>query len=145
MHGINKTVSFTAGGLIVLFVLLASVFTEPFGERISALQSAIVGNFGWFYILSVAGFLLFAFWLFFSPYGSIKLGKDDDEPEFSYLTWFAMLFSAGMGIGLLFYGVAEPVLHLANPRVGEAGTPDAAREAMNLAFLHWGQIGRAHV
>ncbi|WP_454016191.1 BCCT family transporter [Azospirillum sp. Marseille-Q6669] len=138
MHGINKTVSFTAGGLILLFVLLASVFTESFGARISALQSAIVGNFGWFYILSVAGFLLFAFWLFFSPYGSIKLGKDDDEPEFSYLTWFAMLFSAGMGIGLLFYGVAEPVLHFANPRVGEAGTPDAAREAMNLAFLHWG-------
>ncbi|MHA7064772.1 BCCT family transporter [Azospirillum argentinense] len=138
MHGINKTVSFTAAGLILLFVLLASVFTEPFGARISALQSAIVGNFGWFYILSVAGFLLFALWLFFSPYGSIKLGKDDDEPEFSYLTWFAMLFSAGMGIGLLFYGVAEPVLHFANPRVGEAGTPDAAREAMNLAFLHWG-------
>lgn len=138
MHGINKTVSFTAGGLILLFVLLASIFTEPFGARVSALQAAIVGNFGWFYILTVAGFLLFAFWLFFCPYGSIKLGKDDDEPEFSYLTWFAMLFSAGMGIGLLFYGVAEPVLHFANPRVGEAGTPDAAREAMNLAFLHWG-------
>ncbi|MBP2315373.1 BCCT family transporter [Azospirillum soli] len=138
MHGINKTVSFTAGGLILLFVVLASAFTEPFGARVSALQGAIVGNFGWFYVLTVAGFLLFVLWLFISPYGAVKLGKDDDEPEFSYATWFAMLFSAGMGIGLLFYGVAEPILHFSNPRVGQAGTPDAAREAMNLAFLHWG-------
>ncbi|KAA0679742.1 BCCT family transporter [Roseomonas genomospecies 6] len=138
MSGINKTVSFTAGGLILLFVVLAATFTESFGARVSALQATIVGNFGWFYILTVAGFLLFSLWLFFSPYGSIKLGKDGEEPEFSYPSWFAMLFSAGMGIGLLFYGVAEPILHFSNPRVGEAGTPDAAREAMNLAFLHWG-------
>ncbi|PGH58535.1 beta-aspartyl-peptidase [Azospirillum palustre] len=138
MQGINKTVSFTAGGLILFFVAVASLFTESFGARVSAVQAAIVGNFGWFYVLSVAGFLLFTLWLFLSPYSAIKLGKDDDEPEFSYPTWFAMLFSAGMGIGLLFYGVAEPMLHFANPRIGEGGTPDAAREAMNLAFLHWG-------
>jgi len=138
MQGFNKTVSFTAGGLILLFVILASLFTEPFGARVTALQAAIVANFGWLYVLTVAGFLLFTLWLFLSPYGGVKLGKDDDEPEFSYPTWFAMLFSAGMGIGLLFYGVAEPILHFSNPRVGEAGTPDAAREAMNLAFLHWG-------
>lgn len=138
MQGINKTVSFTAGGLILLFIALASLFTEPFGAQVSALQSFIVGNFGWFYVLVVAGFLLFALWLFVGPYGAIKLGKDDDEPEFSYASWFAMLFSAGMGIGLLFYGVAEPVLHFSNPRVGAAGTPDAAREAMTLVFLHWG-------
>lgn len=138
MQGINKTVSFTAGGLILFFVAVASLFTESFGAQVSAVQAAIVGNFGWFYVLSVAGFLLFALWLFISPYSAIKLGKDDDEPEFSYPTWFAMLFSAGMGIGLLFYGVAEPMLHFANPRIGEGGTPDAAREAMNLAFLHWG-------
>lgn len=138
MQGINKTVSFTAGGIILLFVAVAALFTEPFGARVSAVQAAIVGNFGWFYVLTVAGFLLFALWLFISPYSAIKLGKDDDEPEFSYPTWFAMLFSAGMGIGLLFYGVAEPMLHFSNPRVGVGGTPDAAREAMNLAFLHWG-------
>ncbi|PWC78528.1 BCCT family transporter [Azospirillum sp. TSH64] len=138
MQGINKTVSFTAGGLILFFVAVASLFTDSFGARVSAVQAAIVSNFGWFYVLSVAGFLLFALWLFISPYSSVKLGKDDDEPEFSYPTWFAMLFSAGMGIGLLFYGVAEPMLHFSNPRIGEGGTPDAAREAMNLAFLHWG-------
>ena len=138
MQQINKTVSFTAGGLILLFVALAALFTEPFGSRISEMQAFVVGNFGWFYVLAVAGFLLFVLWLFFSPYGAIKLGHDDDEPEFSYPSWFAMLFSAGMGIGLLFYGVAEPMLHFSNPRVGEGGTPDAAREAMNLAFLHWG-------
>ena len=138
MHQINKTVSFTAGGLILLFVALAALFTKPFSSRVSEMQAFVVGNFGWFYVLVVAGFLLFVLWLFVSPYGAIKLGHDDDEPEFSYPSWFAMLFSAGMGIGLLFYGVAEPMLHFSNPRVGEAGTPDAAREAMNLAFLHWG-------
>lgn len=138
MQGLNKTVSFTAGGLILLFVAVASLFTDSFGAQVSAVQAAIVGNFGWFYILAVAGFLMFALWLFVSPYSAIKLGKDDDEPEFSYPTWFAMLFSAGMGIGLLFYGVAEPMIHFATPRIGEGGTPDAAREAMNLAFLHWG-------
>jgi choline/glycine/proline betaine transport protein len=120
------------------FVALAATFTSPLSRNISAVQSFIVATFGWFYILVVAFFLLFVLWLFVSPYGQVKLGKDDEEPEFSYASWFAMLFSAGMGIGLLFYGVAEPVLHFSNPRVGEAGTVEAAREAMNIAFLHWG-------
>ena len=138
MGKLNRTVSFISGGLILLFVLLAVLFTRPLGERITALQSFVVGNFGWFYILAVALFLLFVLWLFAGPYGQVKLGKDDEEPEFSRPTWFAMLFSAGMGIGLLFYGVAEPILHFSAPRVGEPGTAEAAREAMNTAFLHWG-------
>lgn len=138
MKHLNPTVSYTAGGLILLFVALATLLSEPLAKSIESVQHFIVFNFGWFYIFAVGGFLIFVLWLFISPYGGIRLGKDDDEPDFSYPTWFAMLFSAGMGIGLLFYGVAEPVLHFGNPRIGEPGTPDAAREAMNTAFLHWG-------
>ena len=131
-------VSLVSGGLILMFVALAAIFTDTLAKDVQALQGFIVANFGWFYVLAVAGFLIFTLCLFVSRYGRIKLGKEDDEPEFSYATWFSMLFSAGMGIGLLFYGVAEPVLHFANPRIGEAGTAEAAREAMNVAFLHWG-------
>ncbi|MFY7869974.1 MAG: BCCT family transporter, partial [Exiguobacterium sp.] len=70
---------------------------------------------GWFYLLSATGFLLVSVFLIFSRYGSIRLGKDTDRPEFSYLSWFAMLFSAGMGIGLIFWGAAEPLLHFHSP------------------------------
>ncbi len=135
---IDPFVTYVAGGLILLFVALAVAFTESLGANVQAVQSRIVSNFGWFYVLVVAGFLLFVVWIFLSPYGSLKLGKSGDEPDFSYPTWFAMLFSAGMGIGLLFYGVAEPILHFSNPRIGEPGSIEAAREAMNIAFLHWG-------
>jgi len=73
----------------------------------------------------------------FSKYGRIRLGKDDDRPEFGNLAWFAMLFTAGMGIGLVYFGVAEPVAHFTTPPMGEGGTPAAAREAMNLTYFHW--------
>lgn len=133
-----NVVSLVAGGVILLFVALASLFTQALGDNIGAIQAGIVARFGWFYVLVVGGFLLFVVWLFLGPYGQVKLGAAGDEPDFSYPTWFAMLFSAGMGIGLLFYGVAEPILHFSNPRIGEPGTVEAAREAMNIAFLHWG-------
>src|SRR3546814_16419523 len=73
-----------------------------------------------------------------SRYGDVKLGPDDSEPDYSYLSWFAMLFSAGMGIGLLFFGVAEPIQHYALPPVGEGRTIESARQAMVLTFFHWG-------
>ena len=125
--------------LIGLFVVLGAVFSELLGETLAYLQDGIIDQFGWFYIASVAGFFLFVVWLFFSRYSSIKLGKDDDEPDFNYATWFAMLFSAGMGIGLLFFSVAEPMMHFAAPpRDIEPGTIDAARQAMTITFFHWG-------
>ncbi|MBJ6950453.1 BCCT family transporter, partial [Vibrio cholerae] len=77
-----------------------------------AIQTALVSKFGWFYIISVSIILGVSIFLIVSKYGSIRLGKDDDEPDYSYMTWFAMLFSAGMGIGLVFWGVAEPLNHL---------------------------------
>ena len=127
-----------SAGLATVFVLCAVAFTAPMSQLVAQIQDLIVTRFGWFYILSVSGFLIFVLWLFFSRHGAVKLGADDDEPEYSYPTWFAMLFSAGMGIGLLFYGVAEPVLHFGNPRLGAGGTIEAAKAAMNTAFFHWG-------
>ncbi|MBM7552918.1 glycine betaine uptake BCCT transporter [Thalassobacillus pellis] len=101
-------------------------------------QGFITEKFGWFYLLSATGFLAFAIFLIFSKYGNLKLGKPDDEPEYSYITWFAMLFSAGMGIGLVFWGAAEPLSHFHTPPYGEGGTEDAAKVAMRYSFFHWG-------
>jgi len=102
------------------------------------IQNFLVNKFGWFYLLSATGFLIFALFLIFSKYGNIKLGKENDEPEYSYLTWFAMLFSAGMGIGLIFWGAAEPISHYYNPPTSDPETPNAAREALRYSFFHWG-------
>lgn len=104
----------------------------------TVIQAFIVDKFGWFYLISAAGFLIFALYLIFSKYGKIKLGKPNDKPDFSYISWFAMLFSAGMGIGLVFWGAAEPVSHLYNPPYGEPGTAEAAKTAMQYSFFHWG-------
>jgi len=136
---IHRTVFFTSSGFIILFVLLGALFSEPVGHALDWLQDVIITYAGWFYIAAVAFFFLFVVWLFFSPYGSVRLGKDDEEPAYSYTTWFAMLFSAGMGIGLLFFSVAEPVLHFVNAR-GEVKPEsfEAARQAMTLTFFHWG-------
>lgn len=101
-------------------------------------QGFILEKFGWFYLLSASTFLIFVLILIFSKYGNIRLGKNNDTPDFCYLTWFAMLFSAGMGIGLVFWGVAEPMYHYYAPPFEEAQTPEAARAAMRYSFFHWG-------
>lgn len=124
--------------VIVAFVLFGALLPDQASEVFDAVQSGIVDNFGWFYIFGVTGFLLFILSLLFSRYGDIKLGPDDSEPDYSYLSWFAMLFSAGMGIGLVFYGVAEPIFHFEGPPVGEGGTQAAAQRSMELSFFHWG-------
>ncbi len=104
----------------------------------AAIQGFILEKFGWFYLLAASIFLIFAVILIFTKYGNIRLGKDDDRPDFGYITWFAMLFSAGMGIGLVFWGVAEPMSHYYSPPFEEGQTPDAARAAMRYSFFHWG-------
>src|SRR5690606_29755403 len=101
-------------------------------------QAWITVNASWFYILAVAIFLMASVFLAISRYGDIKLGPDHSEPDFANYSWFAMLFSAGMGIGLMFFGVAEPVMHYLSPPVGEGGTAEAAREALKITFFHWG-------
>lgn len=102
------------------------------------IQAWILGNASWFYILTVAIILLAVIFVAVSRYGNIKLGPDHSEPDYRDITWFAMLFSTGMGIGLMFFGVAEPVMHFIDPPVGEGGTALAAREAMKITFFHWG-------
>ena len=135
---VNPPVFFISAGLILAFVLFGALFTDQASRLFVAVQAAITVDFGWFYVVSVAGFLLFILFLMFSRYGDVKLGPDDSEPEYSYVSWFAMLFSAGMGIGLLFFGVAEPIQHYAHPPAGEGGTIESARQAMVLTFFHWG-------
>ena len=126
--------------LVIIATLLAFslIATESADGFFSALQGQIAGTFGGFYILSMSALLLFALFLLCTPFGTIRLGADDTQPEFSLPTWFAMLFSAGMGIGLLFYSVAEPIMHFSSPPSGEGGSAEAARFAMGLTFFHWG-------
>ncbi len=135
---INPPVFLISAGLTLIFVCFATLFTESAAELFGHVQSRITDSMGWFYILAVATFLIFVIYLGVSALGTIKLGPDHSEPDYTYLSWFAMLFSAGMGIGLMFFGVAEPVMHYLEPPVGESGTPQAAREAMKITFFHWG-------
>lgn len=135
---INKAVFFTSALLIFLLVAFAAVFPDVADKNFKLLQQQIFTNASWFYILAVALILLSVSFLGLSRYGDIKLGPDHAQPDFSYHSWFAMLFSAGMGIGLMFFGVAEPVMHYLSPPVGTPETVAAAKEAMRLTFFHWG-------
>lgn len=135
---LNMPVFAWSTGLILGLVSYAAIFPEQAAAQFAAVQGSIITNAGWFYVLVVALVLLFVAFLCVSRFGDIKLGPDHSEPDFNNKSWFAMLFSAGMGIGLMFFGVAEPVMHFMDPPVGESGTIEAAREAMQLTFFHWG-------
>ncbi|CAM4325508.1 glycine/betaine ABC transporter [Bacillus manliponensis] len=104
----------------------------------SSINTFILGKFGWFYSLLMTAMLTLAIYLAFSKYGSIRLGKDDEKPKYSYGSWLSMLFGSGMGIGLIFYGISEPISHLHAPIAGEAGTEQSAKLAMQYSFFHWG-------
>ncbi len=135
---LNPRIFFVSALTIAAFVTLAFLYPKTVQGYFGKIQNLITSGFGWYYFLSVGFFLLFSLWLAFSPYARVRLGKNDERPEFTYLGWFAMLFSAGMGIGLLFYSVAEPMIHYANPPLGEGLTPAAARKSMQVTFFHWG-------
>lgn len=124
--------------ITIAFVLWGALAPTNLGAVSNKAFSFTIQNFGWLYLFLALGFLIFALYLAFSEFGSIRLGSDDDEPEYSNLSWFAMLFSAGMGIGLVFWGVAEPISHYITPPYGEGETPEAARLAIRYAFFHWG-------
>lgn len=133
-----------AAGLLLLFVAITAVFPEKAGEWIGKANETVVQDLGWWYIAVVTGFVFFSLWIALSHLGNITLGKDGEDPEFGLGSWFAMLFAAGMGIGLVFWGVAEPLNHYATPPPGTLGATDAgtpaqtARTAMDITFLHWG-------
>lgn len=123
----------------MLFVILTMAFPDTAERVVDVLQSNVVGLFSWYYVLIVAAFVGFALWMGVGRYGDIRLGRDDEEPEFSRKAWFSMLFAAGMGIGLVFWGVAEPLSHFSDPKPGITGTPSAlAQIGLAQTFVHWG-------
>jgi len=124
--------------IMLLLVIGTAINPEAAGALFDDVLAFTTETFGWFYMLAVALFLMFIIVLAFSSYGSIKLGPDHAEAEYKFLEWFAMLFSAGYGIALLFYGVAEPVMHFSSPPMSEPETIAAAKEAMRIAYFHWG-------
>lgn len=135
---LNAPVFWSSAGLILLMVASTSIYPEYAQAVFAEVQGWIVVNASWFYILTVALILLATLFCMISRFGDIKLGPDHSEPDYSNATWFAMLFCAGMGIGLMFFGVAEPLMHTIDPPLGEAMTPAAATEAMRITFFHWG-------
>ncbi len=135
---VNPTVFFTSIVIILGFVFIGVIAPDATYVVFEAVQDFIVVNFGWFYIIAVAVFVIFVLGIAISKYGDIKLGPDDSEPEYSYFSWFAMLFSAGMGIGLIFYGVAEPIWNYIWPPRAEEASSAAFDEAMLFTFFHWG-------
>ncbi|ARK31168.1 glycine betaine uptake BCCT transporter [Halalkalibacter krulwichiae] len=124
--------------IAIVFILWGIIAPNNLEAITSSIQGFITNELGWFYLLAATGFLIFCLYLIFSPYGKIKLGKPEDKPEYNYITWFAFLFTAGMGIGLVFWGVAEPLYHFFDPPTAEPGSNQAAGEAMRYAFFHWG-------
>lgn len=120
-----------APAVIVLLLIVIGTISNPelAGQVFSEALAYVTQTFGWFYMLGVASFLIFIVIVALSSWGNIKLGPDHAEPQYPFLSWFAMLFSAGYGVALLFFGVAEPVLHYASPPEGAAETLDAASQA----------------
>ncbi|MFD1927975.1 BCCT family transporter [Sporosarcina siberiensis] len=125
--------------LVILAVGYGALSPENFEVVTSNIKNFIADTFGWYYIILLSFLLALSIFLILSPYGKIRLGKDTDRPQFSTITWIAMLFSAGMGIGLVFYGAAEPLSHFAvNPATAEPGSAEAFKESLRQTFFHWG-------
>ncbi|WP_299757961.1 BCCT family transporter [uncultured Pontibacter sp.] len=135
---VNGPVFWSSIIFLIISIALVIIFRQDAEAFFSDTQAAVTANAGWLFILSVNIFVVFCFYMAFGPFGKIRLGGKDAKPEFSTSAWFAMLFSAGMGIGLLFWSIAEPINHFQTPPLGLPGTPAAARQAMNYTFLHWG-------
>ena len=136
--GIDRVVFFGSIALVLPFIVFGAFYPDLLARAGSFALAWVTRVWGWLYLSSVNIFVLAGLLLACSPFGSIRLGKDDEKPEFSRLSWFAMLFSAGMGIGLVFWSIAEPLYHFSGPPTGEAGTAHAARLAFSIFFHHWG-------
>ncbi|GEN46130.1 glycine betaine uptake BCCT transporter [Alkalibacillus haloalkaliphilus] len=137
----KMTTVFIASLAIMLILVGLGIFWPDGLEEITTnVQAFISESFGWYYLLAVTFFTIVCLVFLITPLGKIKLGKQDEKPEFSRPTWIAMLFSAGMGIGLVFWGSAEPINHysLMSPTASELGTDQAVKEAMYYTFFHWG-------
>ncbi|WP_053361165.1 BCCT family transporter [Bacillus sp. FJAT-27251] len=136
----GNTVFIVSTATLLLLVILGAAMPAKFGETAGNLYNYTTKNFGWFYLLAVFIMIVFLIGLALSKYGAIRLGGDGDRPQFSFFTWIGMLFSAGFGVGLVFWGVAEPMSHFfSTPYAGiEGQSNEAARLAMGYSFFHWG-------
>mgnify|MGYP002866497418 FL=1 len=137
--GVQPWVFWPAAGVVIAFSAFAILAPGAAEDLFLGLQNSIVNGFSWYYVLIAAIFVAIAVVFGFSRFGDIKLGRDNDEPEFSLGAWFSLLFAAGMGIGLVFYGVSEPLSHFVSPRPGVTGEPpQLAQAALTQTYLHWG-------
>jgi choline/carnitine/betaine transport len=138
-RGVQRWVFWPAAAIVLAFAGFAIIAPRAAEAMFAAIQGTIVNAFNWYYVLIAAFFVAFALVMGFSRFGDIKLGRDEDKPEFSVGAWFSLLFAAGMGIGLVFYGVSEPLSHYVDPRPGVTGTPaQLAQQALTQTYLHWG-------
>ncbi len=134
-----SSVFWVSAAILMVAVVFGVAAPDQFEAATSKVESVITSGFGWYYLILVTVIVAFCLFLIFSPVGSVKLGKQEDQPEYSKPTWFAMLFSAGMGIGLVFWGSAEPLSHYAvAPPMADPGTDAAIKESMRFTFFHWG-------
>jgi glycine betaine transporter len=134
-----SAVFYVSAAILSLLVLVGVVAPSSLESVTGSMQGFITDKLGWYYLIVVTAFVFVCLYLLVSPIGRIKLGKPEDKPEFSRPTWLAMLFSAGMGIGLVFWGAAEPISHYAlSSPTGETGTDQAIRNSMRFTFFHWG-------
>nr|WP_306456366.1 BCCT family transporter [Pseudomonas sp. LJDD11] len=140
---VNRVVFFTSALLVLLLTALLIAAPETAGRVLGQAQAWLSRNFGWYYMLMIAAYLVFVIGIAFSSFGKLKLGSKDDQPDFSYGAWAGMLFSSGIGISLLYFGASEPLDHYFNPPEGPAASLEAARQGLQLTFLHWGLHGWA--
>jgi len=140
VSGFKQELVFIISSVVILFFILLGVFSPAVLDYLSSgVHSFILDNFSWLYLISAFFFLIFSLGLALSKFGTIKLGRDNEKPQYSFFGWLAMLFAAGMGIGLIFWGVSEPLVHfISPPPFLSAGTPAAADFAMTYSFFHWG-------
>lgn len=124
--------------LLAFFMAWAMLVSDSLESIATNIVGAVTRNFNWFYILASSGFLIYLFYLAFSRFGNVVLGDPGEKPEFSDVSWYAMLFSAGMGVGMLFWGGAEPIQHFISPPVADPRSVEAARMAMVYSAFHWG-------
>lgn len=135
---VSKPVFIASSLAIVGFIIFGAFFTEQAGALFDTLQSFITHKFGWLFVILVNLTLGLCLYLAMSRYGDIRLGAQTETPQYSLLSWIGMLFSAGIGIGLVYWGTAEPLYHFMAPPLGEAETVESAKQAMSISFMHWG-------
>ncbi|WP_245306313.1 BCCT family transporter [Roseovarius aestuariivivens] len=135
---VNRRVFSVSAILIIGFIILGAAFSETAGTVFNGAQDWLAGKLGWAMIALVNVLVIAVVYLAFGRFGDIRLGKMTEEPAYGLFPWTAMLFSAGIGIGLIYWGAAEPLYHYFAPPIGEAETEAAAKQAMTISFLHWG-------